>query len=195
MGRRGCTGSAWTHDGPGTTFDRVRTNVKCVTGQLEIRAKTPHALTRKRDSEVNLPAGVAGPPGGWCGWLPPSPQPSPSGEREEEEPRRRSLIPGSAGARKTPDQFPPGTWEPFGKLRAGSASPLRPLRNSSVGARKTPHRFRPKTAEPASPLGEGEDPERLRGRGCAAQRPQQREASDGRLGVRGLINVIHERGL
>ena len=71
---------------------------------------------------------------------PPSPQPSPSRAREEERHRTRAFDPG-------PSRVVDG-----------------------MVARKTPHRIRPKTADSASPLGEGEESPRLRGRGGVLQR-------------------------
>ena len=72
---------------------------------------------------------------------------------------RKTLTPGSS-----PGQAP-------------SLSRRRPLRNPKLGARKTPHRFRPKTPESASPLGEGEDPAPLRGRGGVLQRSPRGEGA------------------
>ena len=72
---------------------------------------------------------------------------------------RKTLTPGSS-----PGQAP-------------TLSPRRPLRNPKLGARKTPHRFPPRTAESASPLGEGEDPAPLRGRGGVLQRSPRGEGA------------------
>ena len=211
-------GSAWFDERQaGTRFAGLSASVEYVVGHFEIWAKTARPLPRVRYKAVNLPVEVAGPPSVSWGWLPPSPQPSPSREREQDEPPRRTQIPGWRGARKTPhtNPLPEETsvkpWRLVARktltltLSQGEREKERPRFRGRGGVRqRSPEGEGERAAllvrsrrgfAKVFPLGECEEPERLRERGCVAQGSQAREENDGRLGVRGMINVSHVWGV